>query len=421
MGNTTQQPPAPLPAGHGTTSPPPTSHSDMFLDMIQGKSVTVVVGQHSLYCTYTLPVSLLCVHSLYLRHKIANLSTTSKKRKLCLSDEGEEAEVKLVVEAKDKDKDEEPTEKEGAKEDMGNEESVIRLPEVDPVIFGLFLKFIYKDSYPANVDAWAPTIHPHYRPLTAVPKSITPGSNTTATPRQPSSNIPRTSSNGHIQTTPLPSHMPTLMPPPPPPQVMNQTEFIPPSIHAWLLAQRLGAISFMNHAISHIYTGIGVYFALTPSLMDYVWKETSPSPTTSSTTVLTPSPLRKLLLDVLVMNWSRYHPSNPNAIIARSLSVPPNFSVPLKVAWDRLFDEHTELRSEFIHGLQGGVQLMPVNAYFATPKPTGQSGMAQGGVAASEFGKEHGHGSGQVKKEVAVKEEQNGETDVLAGKNESRG
>jgi hypothetical protein len=217
---------------------------------------------------------------------------------------------------------------------------------------------------------------------------------------------------------------------------MKQIEFIPPSVHAWLLGQRLGALPFMNHAISRIYAGIGVYFALTPSLMDYVWKETSPSPkiTSSSSnspsgstpsatakTVLTPSPLRKLLLDILITHWSRHHPSNPNAVVVRSLSVSPNFSAPLKVAWDRLFDEHTDLRNEFIYGLQGGVQLMPANAYFATPLPTGQSGMVKGGVANSEFRKEHGRGSGRAEKEVVIKEEKKGEMDVLADKKEGGG
>lgn len=398
--------------------------------------MTVVVGQHSLYCTYTLPVALLCVHSFYLGKGIAGLTIASKKRKLSPSREGEEVEAEVVVEAKDKNKDEKPTEEKSVKEDKVNEERVIRLTGVDPAIFGLFLKFIYKDSYPPNVDARTPTTHYHQRSLTAVPKSTTPCPETAAALRQPSSNISPANSNGHIQATPPLSHMPTFMPPPPSPQDMNQIEFIPPSVHAWLLGQRLGALPFMNHAISRIYAGIGVYFALTPSLMDYVWKETSPSPTITSSSsnsssgstpsataknVLAPSPLRKLLLDVLVTHWSRHHPSNPNAVVVRSLSVSPNFSAPLKVAWDRVFDEHTDLRNEFIYGLQGGVQLMPANAYFATPLPTGQSGMVKGGVANSEFRKEHGRGSGQAEKEVVIKEDKKCEMDALADKKEGGG
>jgi hypothetical protein len=397
---------------------------------IQGKSVSVVVGQNSLHCTYALPVALLCVHSLYFCNKIAALNAmygekwaTSKKRKIPPSNDGEEAEAKDEVEVE-----------EGRKDG----ERVIRLPDVDPAIFGLFLKFIYKDSYPSNVDARAITAQNHHRSLTVVPKPTISGSTTTAASRQPASNPPPASSNQHIQATPPPSYIPTLMPPPLPPQGMNHIECMPPSLHAWLLAQRLGALSFMNYAISRIYAGIGVYFALTPALMDQVWRETSPSssplpspsppsstfssPSTPSTsTVLTPSPLRKLLLDVLVSYWSHTHSPNPNAVILRSLSVSPNFSTSLKEAWDRLFNEYTDLRNDFIYGLQGGVnKLMPVNAYFVTSAPITQSGMVSGGVAGNEFRKEHSRGDGRVGKEVVVKEEKEDETDVLATEKESR-
>jgi hypothetical protein len=93
----------------------------------------------------------------------------------------------------------------------------------------------------------------------------------------------------------------------------------------------------------------------------------------------------------------------------------------LKEAWDRLFNEHTDLRNDFIYGLQGDVnKLMPVNAYFATPAPITQSGMISGGVAGSEFGKEHSRGDGRVGREVVVKEEKEDETDVLATEKESR-
>jgi hypothetical protein len=147
----------------------------------------------------------------------------------------------------------------------------------------------------------------------------------------------------------------------------------------------------MNHAIDRIYSGIGINFALTPSLMDHVWKETSlshsptslptsSSPHTTPSTPRAPSPLRKLLLDVLVVFWSDPRSPNPNAVILRSLSVSPNFSRPLKDAWDQLFNEHADLRNEFIHGLQGGVRLMPVNAYFATSAPVGRGAAIGGGV-----------------------------------------
>lgn len=65
--------------------------------------------------------------------------------------------------------------------------------------------------------------------------------------------------------------------------------------------------------------------------------------------------------------------------------------------------------------------MMPANAYFATPLPTGQSGMVKGGVADSDFRKEHGRDSGQAEKEVVVKQEKKGEMEVLTDKKEGGG
>jgi hypothetical protein len=179
----------------------------------------------------------------------------------------------------------------------------------------------------------------------------------------------------------------------------------------------------MNHAIDRIYSGIGINFALTPSLMDHVWKETSPtSPHTTPSTPLTPSPLRKLFLDVLVVFWSDPRSPNPNAVILRSLSVSPNFSRPLKDAWDQLFNEHSDLRNEFIHGLQGGVRLMPVNAYFASAAPVGRGATTGGGVGRGAkvvvakgegLGGQVGKGLGQDGG-VVVKEEKEESTEHLS-------
>jgi hypothetical protein len=302
-----------------------------------------------------------------------------------------------------KQEDEEPTKKETTETSTGGKEKVIKLPDVDPAIFGLFLKFMYKDSYPSNVDARTIPTNLQLYSRTAGPKATAPSSDTTVPSHPPPPNVSTNNSGAWPQTGPPPSHMPTLcphqastplhspvnMPPPPPPHDLAPIQSIPPSIQAWLLAQRLGALSFMNHAIDRIYSGIGINFALTPSLMDHVWKETSPSPSpspsptsphTTTSTVLTPSPLRKLLLDVLVVFWSDPRSPNPNAVILRSLSESPNFSRPLKEAWDQLFNEHTDLRNDFIHGLQGGVRLMPVNAYFASSAPVGRMAASGGGL-----------------------------------------
>jgi hypothetical protein len=49
----------------------------------------------------------------------------------------------------------------------------------------------------------------------------------------------------------------------------------------------------------------------------------------------------------------------------RSMALSPHFSTPLKLAWDNLFDTHKDLREDFIHGLQGGVQMQQVHGYYA--------------------------------------------------------
>mgnify|MGYP001940441958 CR=1 FL=1 len=84
---------------------------------------------------YNLPIALLCVHSIYFRNEIVRLNATrtenmaNKKRKLSSDSES-------VLQ-----------------EDTSDEEMSIKLPDVDPTIFGLFLKFIYQGRYPPNVDA----------------------------------------------------------------------------------------------------------------------------------------------------------------------------------------------------------------------------------------------------------------------------
>ena len=99
-----------------------------------------------------------------------------------------------------------------------------------------------------------------------------------------------------------------------------------------------------------------------------------------------------------------------------------HFSRGLKDAWDTLFNEHEDLRNEFIHGLQAGPgQLGVVGAYFATSATvvvgTGGGG---GGVGRSEAvkgkEKEKGEGIGSVDtgREVVIKEEESGEMKVLS-------
>jgi hypothetical protein len=228
------------------------------------------------------------------------------------------------------------------------------MKDTDPDIFGLFLKYIYKGGYHESVDAQA---------------------------------CATIAADG------------------------QQGSSIPPSIRAWLLAQRLRSTSFMNHAITHVYHGIGRHFALTPEMVDYVWLRTAvsavvtkdkgdgstplqldkvdsidvatPPPTPTkvgdteapavviSSVVLSPSPLRALVLSVLTTYWAA-----PSAqLIARHP----------QGTWNTVFDVHPDLRRDFIFGLQGARKMLAVQGYFAT----------QGG------------------KEVVVKDEGSGEVKVV--------
>jgi hypothetical protein len=256
------------------------------------------------------------------------LSTSTKKRKL--SAETSDCEPQSV-----------------------NREMLLTLHDMDVDIFSLFLKYIYKGTYPASVDA----------PLTA-------------TMAKGGMYVSRFAGSSYMEgrkaTTPSSAAF----------------DSIPPSIHAWLLAQRLRSVSFMNHAITHIYHGIGRHFALTPGLVDYVWVHTAPCSAHTATTppspsssvasitppptptkvdddaprscdfttpkvlaVVTPSPLRALVLSFLVTYW----PAHGNHIIARNQ----------QSAWDALFDKHLDLRRNLIFGLQEGGKLMSVQGYFA--------------------------------------------------------
>jgi hypothetical protein len=284
-----------------------------------------------------LPVALICVHSNWFRMEMSRLNApnrahqVNKKRKLSPT---EEATV-LKIESSDSERDSE--EESAAKVDRQpdatqapevakKQEMAIRLPEVDPAIFGLFLKFIYKDSYPENTDAKASSSsapkaanlppNPSARQFAHTTDHIT--GRTTGRPHAPQGGhmpslfptptpTPIRAMPSIPQMPPTPPSTPiraTPMAPPPAPITQAHLDTIPPSILAWLLAQRLGALSFMNHCITRIYHAIGTHFALTPSLMNHVWSETS-----VTKTVLQPSPLRKLLMDVLVTYWSHPNPA----------------------------------------------------------------------------------------------------------------
>jgi hypothetical protein len=240
-----------------------------------------------------------------------------------------------------------------------NREMLLTLHNMDVDIFGLFLTYIYRGAYPVTMDA----------PLNA-------------TMAKGDVYVSRFAGSSYTEGRKATTFSPTVF------------DSIPPSIRAWLLAQRLRSVSFMNHAITHVYHGIGRHFALTPGLVDYVWVHTAPCPAHTATTppppptlssssaattpppthtkvdddesrscklttaknlaIVTPSPLRALVLSFLVTYW----PAHGNHIIARNQ----------QSAWDALFVKHMDLRRNFIFGLQEGGKLMSVQGYFAQPQ-----------------------------------------------------
>ena len=115
---------------------------------------------------------------------------------------------------------------------------------------------------------------------------------------------------------------------------------IPPSAHAWLMGSVLGARSFQNHAMHHIYKSIGKLFVITPELIEWCMENTEEG-----------SQLRQLFMDTLIVHWNRN-----THIVARSGE--------LDELWEIVFDKHTELRRLFIFGLKGETRLADAHSYF---------------------------------------------------------
>lgn len=116
--------------------------------------MSVTVGSGRNVAKYNLPVALFCYHSHFFRQETlrydavgARLGSNKKKRKLT-----PEVET-TTVQIKNEDR-ESPAETVSSNNSWRNkDEAVVQLPEVDPSIFGLFLKYVYTGYYPAAVDA----------------------------------------------------------------------------------------------------------------------------------------------------------------------------------------------------------------------------------------------------------------------------
>jgi hypothetical protein len=189
---------------------------------MEGLAVTITVGTAGSQAHYTLPVKLLSAHSSFFATEIQRLTSAaaSKKRKVAPDSD---AKTTATVDV------------ENHHDHAAPVDLAISVPDIDPAIFGLFLTYMYTGCYPSTVDIistpWAPAI------LTCTNKS------------------------------PYPETTPSSAPP----------DVVPASICAWLLAHRLGAPSFMNHAMLRIYKGLSFYFVLTPSLTEYIWSNTTAS------------------------------------------------------------------------------------------------------------------------------------------------
>jgi hypothetical protein len=190
---------------------------------------------------------------------------------------------------------------EGEVHELAPREPDIDLPDMDPFIFGMFLTYMYTGAYP-NLDS---------------------------------------------------------------PHASKPRDAITPSIHAWLLAHRLGATPFMNYAMRHIHHGLGRFFTLTPDLMEYIWANTAtavlaatgPVPALSALDVLytasdiNPSPLRRFVFDVLSVYWT----APVSLILAKAPA--------MDASWGLVFDAHPDLRRHFIMGLQNGGRVGQVHEY----------------------------------------------------------
>jgi hypothetical protein len=175
-----------------------------------------------------------------------------------------------------------------------------------------------------------------------------------------------------------------------------------------LLGQKLGSVGFVNYAIARVYHGVGRYWALSPGVVGFVWEglrvrkrvgsrlrkgrrwgerrgmcmssrleldmdvdmdktTLPPTPTkpfididTDTDTdmpdpelspILSPSPLRALVLSVLTTYWSRFEA--------------PHIVRHKRTSWEAVFDAYPDLRREFIFELQGNKKILAVQGYFA--------------------------------------------------------
>jgi hypothetical protein len=303
--------------------------------------VSVQVGSGRNTARYNLPAALFCYHSHLFRQEISHQKAVraqlraNKKRKL-----SSDGETSTRIKAEDSESEMRTYSSDGGQ--CTEDDAVLKLLGVDPFIFGLFLKLVYTGYYPAAVDARPEAT----RPMAQVNKTLQP--DTPYTPARASMPPPANiNSQQGLPGGPLP-YLPVLSSKISTISLEDSSHQvqIPPSVHAYMLSVQLGAPAFLNRAINHIYYGIGKHFILGPSLVHYIWSDTLPHPLCS------PSPLRKLILDVMAVHWS----STTTHITAKQPV--------LHRLWNELLDLHRDLRHGFTMGLQGVRKVLPVQSYF---------------------------------------------------------
>lgn len=106
---------------------------------------------------------------------------------------------------------------------------------------------------------------------------------------------------------------------------------VPIVIQAWVLGEKVLATQFMNYCMGHIYQGCGSLpgFSITPVLVEWVWRNTNAN-----------GALRKFCLDVLAQYWGQ----QPNRHVAK-------YQDGLKRGWQILVDQHQDLRECLCFGL----------------------------------------------------------------------
>lgn len=115
--------------------------------------MSVQVGSSRNGASYNLPAALFCYHSQLFRQDIAYYKKTraqihaNKKRKIATEERISPAQITI--------EDSECVTQTASLDDTGRAEdaAVVRLPDVDPFVFGLFLKYLYTGYYPTAVDA----------------------------------------------------------------------------------------------------------------------------------------------------------------------------------------------------------------------------------------------------------------------------